>query len=90
MDTHVELSKKTTILFSSQFHAHLTRVAEQRGVSLGRLIRDACEAHYGSVSAEDRLQAVRDLAGLNLPVSDPQTMKRESVPNVEDLDLGAH
>lgn len=85
----MELSKKTTILFSPQFHAHLTRVAERKGISLGRLIRDACEAYYGSVSVEDRLQAVRDLAALNLPVSDPQTMKRESVPEVEDLGLGA-
>lgn len=90
MDTHVELTKKTTILFSPDLHTHLTRVAEKKGVSLGRLIRDACEAQYGSVSVEDRLQAVRDLAALNLPVSDPRTMKRESVPEMEDLGLGAH
>lgn len=85
----MELSKKTTILLSPDFHSHLARVAKKRGVSLGQLIREACEAHYGSVSAEDRLQAVRQLADLNLPVSDPQTMKRESVPDAEELDLGA-
>lgn len=81
----MELSKKTTILFSPELYLHLGTVAKQRGVSLGRLIRDACVAQYGSVSTEDRLKAVEALGELSLPVADPQTMKRESVPPLKDL-----
>ncbi len=47
------LIKKTTILFSPALHAHLTETAKRRGMSLGELVRAACEAQYGIVSSED-------------------------------------
>lgn len=68
-----------------ELHDHLERVAEQRGISLGELVRHACETQYGVVSEETRLAAVRELAALSLPVGDPDQMKRESVPGAEDL-----
>ncbi|MEW6281204.1 MAG: hypothetical protein AB1758_21515 [Candidatus Eremiobacterota bacterium] len=37
-------------------------------MSLGQLIRSACEAHYGYSSREARCQAVSELAALSLPV----------------------
>lgn len=43
----MELSKKTTILFSPETHERLTELAARRGVSLGELVRDACVAQYG-------------------------------------------
>jgi hypothetical protein len=81
----MELTKKTTLLFPPDFHEYLSRLAHQRGVSLGKLVRRACEAQYGLVSRESRLAAVRELAAMSLPVRDPEQMERESVPAPESL-----
>ena len=81
----MDLSKKTTILFSPELHERLARLARQRHTSLGELVRAACEKQYGLFSEEERITALRELSKLSLPVGDPATMKRESVPDVEDL-----
>lgn len=81
----MELTKKTTILFSPELHEQLTRLAEARGSSLGELVREACEVRYGLVSTDERLKAVKDLAALELPVSSPEEMELESVPKPADL-----
>jgi hypothetical protein len=85
METDMELSKKTTILLSPDLHARLARLARQRGVSMGELVRTACERQYGLVSAETRVAAVREMAGLRLPAPDPAEMKRQSVPDADEL-----
>ena len=66
----MELTKKTTILLSPELHERLTRLGRQEGVSLGELVRRACEKEYGLVSCRDRVEAVRALAELSLPVAD--------------------
>ena len=81
----MELSKKTTILLSPDLYEHLTRTARARRKSLGQLVREACEAQYGSVTREDRRHAVDELRRLSLPVASPRTMKQESVPRPRDL-----
>jgi hypothetical protein len=60
------------------------RMARQRGVSVGELVRRACEAQYGVVSRESRLAAVHELQEMSLPVGDPHEMEKESVPSSED------
>jgi hypothetical protein len=72
--------KKTTILFPPDLHERLSRLAKLQGTSLGTLVRRACERQYGLVSAEMRLEAVRQLAAMSLPVGDSGTLKRESFP----------
>jgi predicted DNA-binding protein len=89
MEVHMELSKKTTILFPPELHDRLVRLAAQRRTSLGGLVREACEAHYGLVPQEERTAAVDELAALSLPVASPEVMGCESVPRPEDL-LPAH
>ncbi|MCP3994338.1 MAG: hypothetical protein GY722_04620 [bacterium] len=79
------LTKKTTILFSPDLHDRLSRLARQRGTSLGVLVREACQQQYGLFPEEERLDALRDLAALELPVGPPDEMKREATPNPEDL-----
>ncbi len=81
----MELSKKTTILFPPWLHARLTRIAAQRGTSLGGLVREACEREYGQSSPEERLDAVRALASLDLPVGSPEEMAQQSVPSATEL-----
>ena len=81
----MDLEKKTTILFPPQLHSHLSRVAKQEGISLGQLVRAACEAKYGSTSTESRTRAVGELGRLALPVDNVRAMKHESVPKPEML-----
>ncbi len=81
----MELTKKTTILFSPDLHDQLSRLARQLGTSLGELVRRACEAQYRLSSREDRLAAVRDLEAMSLPVSEPEEMKHESMPDPAEL-----
>jgi len=81
----MELSKKTTILFSPELHHRLTRIAEQRGTSLGDLVRSACEHEYGRADPEEKVAAIRRMAHLALPVAGVRRMKRESVPTPEKL-----
>ncbi len=81
----MEFSKKTTILFPPDLHARLVRLAQQKGTSLGNLVRSACERQYGLATVEERLAAVEALAGLDLPVGTPQEMARQSVPAPEEL-----
>jgi hypothetical protein len=85
MEVDMELIKKTTILFPPALYQHLVRVARQRGLSVGRLVRDACESAYGISSPEDRVEAARELASLALPVDEPAAMKRESQPDPAEL-----
>lgn len=81
----MELSKKTTILFSPELHRRLSRLAASRGVSLGELVREACEVRYGVAGTPGRIEAAGRLAALGLPVASPEAMKRESVPGPGDL-----
>ncbi len=81
----MELSKKTTILFPPNLHDHLVQLAQRMGVSLGELVRRACEAQYGILSEEERVKAVAELASLALPVGETGTMKRESTAEPDEL-----
>ena len=85
MEVHMELTKKTTILFPPELYNHLVSLAKQRRVSLGHLVRAACEMEYGKLSEEETVAAVKELAGLSLPVGSPAEMKQESVPKAEEL-----
>jgi predicted DNA-binding protein len=77
----MELTKKTTILFSPDLHRRLSQLAARRGRSLGDLVREACELQYGVVGSSDQAAAVAALARLELPVGTAAAMKRESVPD---------
>jgi hypothetical protein len=79
------LSKKATILFPPELYQELTQQARQLGVSLGELVRRACDAYRDRWSTDERLEAVRQLEALALPVGEPEQMKQESVPDPADL-----
>jgi hypothetical protein len=79
------LSKKTTILLSPKLYKYLMRLARKKRVSLGSLIRTACEAQYGYLPIDERMKAVKEISALTLPVGSVSEMKSESVPHPEDL-----
>ena len=81
----MELSKKTTILLTPRLYKMLKGESEARKVSIGELIRAACVKQYGLPPESESLDAVDRLSALSLPVDTPATMKRESVPNPEEL-----
>lgn len=80
-----KLTKKTTILLQPELHRRLTRLATQRGTSLGELVRTACEKQYGIGGSKERVRAARGIAALELPVSAPAQMKRESQPQPDEF-----
>ena len=79
------LTKKTTILLQPELHRRLTRLADQRKTSLGELVRTACEKQYGIGGSQERIQAVRAIGALELPVGAPGQMKRESQPQPDEF-----
>lgn len=81
----MKLTKRTTILFSPVLHDYLTILAKRRGISLGELVRAACENQYGYTDPVQRIEAVSKLAALNLPVGDPRELKELSVPSADNL-----
>ena len=64
----MKLTRKTSVLLPHDLHEQLTLLARERKVSLGHLIRSACERQYGMVPKEQRLKAVLDLCRFELPV----------------------
>jgi hypothetical protein len=83
----MELTEKTTILFSKPFVRQLRQVAKARHVSVGQLIRDACARQYGVGPAADAVVAAEELAALSLPVDEVAVMKAQSVPPPSELSL---
>ena len=81
----MELTKKTTILFPPDLHERLSMLAAQKHVSMGALVREACEHQYKVARKENRIAAVQALAKLALPVASPKKMKKESVPSPREL-----
>jgi len=81
----MELSKKTTILFSPDLHRRLVGIAAKQGTSLGELVREACEAKYGVQADPRRAEAARELGELKLPIGSPREMKLESQPEPDTL-----
>ena len=75
----MELSHKTTILFSEDQFSSLKSMAKVKGKSVGELIRRACEQVYASNSKDGAINAVMELEKLDLPVSSVEEMKMEQV-----------
>jgi len=69
-------NKRTQVLLSEAQYERLMREAEARGESLGSLIRDAVDQVYGD-DRQQKQQLVEEIAAMNLPVDDWETMEEE-------------
>ena len=73
------LTKKATILFPPKVYQQLERVARKAGTSVAQLVRQATIQQYLLPDREARMEAVKALAAMNLPVADWPQMEREIV-----------
>jgi hypothetical protein len=71
------LTKKTTILFPPKLYKRLERAARQYGCSVGDLVRNAVETHYGSGGSAARLKALEILSRLAGPTGEPQELEEQ-------------
>jgi hypothetical protein len=76
MPTYTE---RVQVLLSPEQVARLRALAQAQDESLGGLIRKAVEVVYLRPEQTSRLEAVRHMAALSLPVSDWEEMERESM-----------
>ena len=78
-----QLTRRVQVLFSPQQYARLETIAKAQGTSVGALIRQAVEKLYLQSDKAERLQAVRRMAAMQLPVADWEQMERESMRGCE-------
>lgn len=71
------LCKKTTILFEPDDYERLKEVARLKRCSVGELIRTTLREQHLLPDAAGRQEAVRELAGLGLPVGAWEEMEEE-------------
>lgn len=69
-------TKRTQVLLSEEQYTRLMREAQARGESMGSLIREAVDHAYSS-DRERKLEAVKRIAAMELPVADWKSMKEE-------------
>ncbi len=81
----MELTKKTTILFSELLHKRLIQLAKQNNISLGELVRSACEKQYGLISQSEAEKALKELSELSLPVAEMTQLKTQLNPTSDEL-----
>jgi plasmid stability protein len=79
------LTHRTQLLLDDDLHRRLRESAEQRGISMGALIREALDEKLASVQ-DDRAKAIDELlAAEPMPVEDWPVMKRQMI---EDMNAG--
>jgi predicted kinase len=70
------LTERTQVLLTPDQRSRLERMARQRGVSVGAVIREAIESYTGPRS-RSRTEALTALVALEAPVDDWEQMKAE-------------
>jgi hypothetical protein len=78
-------SKRVQVLLSPEQFSRLQTIARSEGESVGSLVRHAIEDVYFRREEEARLDAVRRLGAMNLPVTDWEQMERESVTELSGV-----
>lgn len=84
MELFMDLDHRTTILLPPHLHQRLHRIAARRGTSVGVLIREAIDEQFAAEDVQDRLDAVKALSELSLPVASVAEMKWESIATKKD------
>jgi hypothetical protein len=56
--------QRLQLLLTAEQRHTLEAEAQRRGASVASLIREAIDAHYGAVAAEERVRAVEEIAAM--------------------------
>jgi hypothetical protein len=73
------LTYRTQLLLSDDLHRRLRETAEERGISMGALLREAAEEKLAGVH-DTRARAISKLlAAEPMPVEDWQVMKKQMI-----------
>jgi predicted DNA-binding protein len=76
------LTRRTQLLLDDDLHRRLRETAEQRGISMGALIREAIDEKLSSVQ-DVRAQAIQELLDAEpMPVEDWPVMKRQMIEDM--------
>jgi predicted DNA-binding protein len=70
------LRERLQILVSPEQRRRLESEAKRRGTSVGSLVREAVDAHFGQVSPEDRLRALEGIRSSHGRHLDPDELNR--------------
>jgi predicted DNA-binding protein len=73
------LTRRTQLLLDDDLHRRLRETAEQRGISIGALIREAIDEKLSSVQDARAAAIDKLLAAEPMPVDDWPVMKQEIV-----------
>ena len=73
------LTERLQVLVTPQMRRALQQRAEQEAKSVGELVRGFVEVGLERAPLEERLRIVEGIRRMRWPVSDPQTMKHESL-----------
>jgi predicted transcriptional regulator len=82
------LTRRTQLLLDDDLHRRLRKVAAERGISLGALIREAIDEKLSRAqdAQDDRARAIDELlAAEPMPVEDWSVMKKQMI---EDMNAG--
>ena len=75
-------TKRVQVLLDPFQYQRLDEIARQRNRSVGALIREAIDRVYLQHDMDERLEAVRALTAMQLPVAGWEQMEWESVEEI--------
>lgn len=70
------LSERLQILVSKDQRRRLELEAQRRGASVGQLVREAVDAHLGSISKPERLEALEGIRAIHGKFLSPRELNR--------------
>ena len=73
------LSKRVEVLFPTEWFERLRDMAQQKGTSVGELVRSAVQEKYIPYDSQEKLEAVERLAQFNAPIDDWEKMEEEII-----------
>ncbi len=74
---HMSLDRRLQILLDQERHDRITTLARERGVSVASVVREAIDRGLADPAARRREAARHILDGPDMPVPEPDELKRE-------------